>query len=138
LKGRTEGEAQPSHRSSEELRETWGPWPSLQDLKDLSFPLPLLLPHQIKALIVENTFTCVEDMVPQLLPPLGALIGRGKPLNFLVTNKWSNELALPKVTQLPLLMLISGRVSEWKAPHAFHSPFGHLRKEFLAIGKMKA
>jgi fermentation-respiration switch protein FrsA (DUF1100 family) len=39
---------------------------------------------KIEALILENTFTCVEEMVGQVLGPLGHVIGRGKPLNFLV------------------------------------------------------
>ena len=47
----------------------------------------------------------------RILPPLGALIGRGKPLNFLVTNKWYNARTLPKITKVPLLMVISGLVS---------------------------
>ncbi|KAG1654203.1 hypothetical protein FOA52_009384, partial [Chlamydomonas sp. UWO 241] len=67
--------------------------------------------HQdkIKGLIIENTFTSVENMVGQLLPPLGPLIGCGKPLNFLVKDKWSNLKTLPKITKVPLLMLVSGK-----------------------------
>eukprot|EP00798_Chlamydomonas_sp_ICE-L_P012313 gene12313-15477_t len=44
---------------------------------------------KIAALILENTFTAVEDMVGQIVPPLGLLIGSGRPLNFLdqVTSK---------------------------------------------------
>jgi hypothetical protein len=32
---------------------------------------------QISGLIVENTFTSVEDMVARVVPPLGAVIGGG-------------------------------------------------------------
>ncbi|KAL6758157.1 Alpha/Beta hydrolase protein [Haematococcus lacustris] len=63
--------------------------------------------HQVRALIIENTFMSVEEMVAQVLPPLGIVIGPGKLLNFLVTNKWHNRDQLPKITQLPILMLVS-------------------------------
>ncbi len=68
---------------------------------------------QIAALVVENTFTSVEDMVSRVVPPLGLLIGAGRPCNFLVTNKWTNLAELPKVTKLPMLMFISMRVSAY-------------------------
>lgn len=64
---------------------------------------------KVAALVVENTFTSVEDMVSRVVPPLGLLIGAGRPCNFLVTNKWTNLAELPKVTKLPLLMFISMR-----------------------------
>lgn len=64
---------------------------------------------KIKALIVENTFLSVEDMVPQVLPPLGALIGTGKPLNCLVTNKWRNVAEIERLTDMPLLLMASVR-----------------------------
>jgi len=62
---------------------------------------------RVAALIVENTFYSVEDMVARVVPPLGAVIGTGKPLNFLVTNKWHNWREIPKITRTPLLMLVS-------------------------------
>ncbi|GFH28539.1 protein bem46 [Haematococcus lacustris] len=62
---------------------------------------------KVRALIIENTFMSVEEMVAQVLPPLGIAIGPGKLLNFLVTNKWHNRDQLPKITQLPILMLVS-------------------------------
>jgi hypothetical protein len=67
---------------------------------------------QIAALLVENTFTSVEDMVSRVLPPLGAVIGTGKPLNFLVSDKWHNErivATLPK--GLPILLMASVQVT---------------------------
>lgn len=85
--------------------------PHSVSLPPFSLLLHTLCRLQVKALIVENTFTSVEDMVSRILPPLGALIGRGKPLNFLVTNKWYNARTLPKITKVPLLMVISGLVS---------------------------
>ncbi|KAJ9505547.1 hypothetical protein QJQ45_011866 [Haematococcus lacustris] len=63
--------------------------------------------RRVHALIIENTFMSVEEMVAQVLPPLGIAIGPGKLLNFLVTNKWHNRDQLPKITQLPILMLVS-------------------------------
>jgi len=62
---------------------------------------------KLKALIVENTFLSVEDMASKILPPLGAIIGSGKPMNWLVTNKWSNIKEIPKVDKLPMLLLAS-------------------------------
>ena len=48
----------------------------------------------------------------QVLPPLGALIGSGKPLNCLVTNKWRNLAEIGRLTDMPLLLLASVRVSD--------------------------
>eukprot|EP00878_Enallax_costatus_P034538 GHUV01038300.1.p1 GENE.GHUV01038300.1~~GHUV01038300.1.p1 ORF type:complete len:276 (+),score=63.48 GHUV01038300.1:938-1765(+) len=62
---------------------------------------------KIKALVIENTFMSVEDMVSQVLPPLGTVIGTGKPLNFMVTNKWRNVCEIERITDLPLLLLAS-------------------------------
>lgn len=69
----------------------------------------LAVHHQdvIKAVMVENTFTCVEDMVPQVLPFLGYFIGRGKLGNFLVRNKWRNEIEIKKLRNMPILLLSS-------------------------------
>ena len=65
---------------------------------------------QVCALMVENTFTSVEDMVSRIVPPLGLVVGTGKPLNFLVTNKWHNTQQIKRITTVPMLMLISGLV----------------------------
>ncbi|KAG2455082.1 hypothetical protein HYH02_000904 [Chlamydomonas schloesseri] len=63
---------------------------------------------QLKALIVENTFTGVQDMVARVVPPLALLIGQGRPCNWLVTNKWNNLALISKIS-LPLLMMVSLR-----------------------------
>ncbi len=73
------------------------------------WPLP-----QVAGLMVENTFMSVMDMVPRIVPPLGLLIGTGKPLNFLVTNKWHNMEQIRKLSGLPMLLLASRQVR----PHA--------------------
>lgn len=65
---------------------------------------------QLAGLIIENTFTCVEDMAGKMLPPLALLVGTGRPLNFIVTNRWRNYAELGKVQRLPLLMVASLRV----------------------------
>ncbi|KXZ56506.1 hypothetical protein GPECTOR_1g453 [Gonium pectorale] len=59
----------------------------------------------VKALVVENTFTGVQDMVARVVPPLGFLIGSGRACNFLVTNKWSNLQLIPRI-KLPMLMMV--------------------------------
>mmetsp|Transcript_2031 Transcript_2031/g.4500 ORF Transcript_2031/g.4500 Transcript_2031/m.4500 type:complete len:302 (-) Transcript_2031:403-1308(-) len=63
--------------------------------------------EEVVALIVENTFTSVEDMVSRVLPPLGLFMGQGKPLNFLVTNKWRNLEEIKKIKKVPMLMMVS-------------------------------
>ncbi|KAF5835418.1 hypothetical protein DUNSADRAFT_7453 [Dunaliella salina] len=66
-------------------------------------------PIQVIEVMVENTFTSVEDMVSRVVPPLGLIIGTGKPGNFLVTNKWRNNEAIGQLDEVPLLMLVSGQ-----------------------------
>lgn len=43
--------------------------------------------------------------VRQVLPPLKFIIGRGKPFNFLVTEKWRNYAEISKIQDTPLLLL---------------------------------
>ena len=62
---------------------------------------------------MENTFTSVEAMVSRVVPPLGLVVGPGKPLNFLVTNKWHNRDEVKKIRSTPVLMLVSLNVSVW-------------------------
>ena len=65
---------------------------------------------RIRAAVIENTFTSVEDMVPRLLPFLGPLIGTNRPMNWLVRNKWRNRDCIKRVTSTPLLLMGSTRV----------------------------
>ena len=46
----------------------------------------------------------------QVLPPLGAVIGNGKPFNFMVTNKWRNVAEIERLTNMPLLLMACVRV----------------------------
>jgi abhydrolase domain-containing protein 13 len=65
----------------------------------------------LKAAIIENTFTSVEDMVPKVLPFLGPVIGSKRPLNFLVrNNKWRNTDVIQQIEKLPLLLMASANV----------------------------
>ncbi|KAG2497973.1 hypothetical protein HYH03_004234 [Edaphochlamys debaryana] len=74
--------------------------------------------EKLKALIVENTFTGVQDMVGSVVPPLSLLIGTGRPCNFLVTNKWNNLALIPRV-KLPMLMMVSLRDEMVPAPQMY-------------------
>lgn len=62
--------------------------------------------HHVAALVVENTFTSVNDMAAILLPPLRRLVASGKPLEKLCWDRWTNVEAIRKVT-VPTLMLSS-------------------------------
>eukprot|EP01023_Acetabularia_acetabulum_P031031 TRINITY_DN29219_c0_g4_i1.p1 TRINITY_DN29219_c0_g4~~TRINITY_DN29219_c0_g4_i1.p1 ORF type:complete len:332 (-),score=52.29 TRINITY_DN29219_c0_g4_i1:272-1267(-) len=61
--------------------------------------------NKVKALMVENTFTAVADMVPKMLPFLAFGLGPNKPLNFLVKDKWENKKQIQTLrSDLPVLM----------------------------------
>jgi len=64
---------------------------------------------QIKALIIENTFTSIANMAAKMFPLLSSflkLMGPGKPLSFLLRNKWDNIGKIENIS-VPLLMLAS-------------------------------
>lgn len=61
----------------------------------------------IRGLIVENTFTSLEDTVPNHMPFLRPLIGPGKPCNWLLRNKWPSDQRIKGLTDLPVLFLSS-------------------------------
>ena len=92
-------------------------------------------PTRVRALLVENTFTSIEDVAPrvrdlekhmsetsftidaevgrayvQVLPFLRPFIGQGKTLNFLVRNKWRNYAVISSIAHLPILLFSSLRV----------------------------
>lgn len=62
--------------------------------------------HDVAALVVENTFTCVGDMAATILPPLRRLVSSGKPLERLCMDKWKNHETIRKV-KVPTLMFSS-------------------------------
>lgn len=63
--------------------------------------------NEIKAVMVENTFTSIVDVAPKLLPFLGLFLGRNRHFNFLVRNKWDNQRDIARLTQLPVMLLSS-------------------------------
>eukprot|EP01026_Neomeris_dumetosa_P075309 TRINITY_DN79295_c0_g1_i2.p1 TRINITY_DN79295_c0_g1~~TRINITY_DN79295_c0_g1_i2.p1 ORF type:complete len:325 (-),score=35.53 TRINITY_DN79295_c0_g1_i2:263-1237(-) len=63
---------------------------------------------KVRAIMVENTFTSVMNMVPKVVPFLAPLIGDKKPLNFLVWDKWINEEKIQQFKpDFPILMFSS-------------------------------
>jgi len=65
-------------------------------------------PGKVAAAIIENTFTSVGDMAGELMPFLRSVVGRGRPLNVAVWDKWENIRAIPRIRDVPTLMLSSG------------------------------
>lgn len=63
--------------------------------------------NDIRGLVVENTFTSIMDMAPQIFPPLRFLIGTGKPCNWLIRNKWDNLTRIQSLIDMPILFLVS-------------------------------
>ena len=61
----------------------------------------------IRGLIVENTFTNLEDTAPNQMPFLRPFIGAGKPCNWLLRNKWYNDQRVEELKDLPVLFLSS-------------------------------
>lgn len=62
---------------------------------------------KVKAVIVENTFTSIEDVAPRLFPLLGLFVGPRRWFNFLVRNKWESKRDIQRLTSLPVLLLSS-------------------------------
>lgn len=62
---------------------------------------------RVVGLIIENTFTNLEDAAPGALPFLRLLIGPGRPCNFLVRNKWYSNQRVAELRDVPVLFLSS-------------------------------
>ncbi len=60
-----------------------------------------------QAMIVENTFTSIEDMAGVAFPPLRGLVGEGKRFNWLVRDKWRSIDRVGKLKDVPILFLVS-------------------------------
>ena len=45
----------------------------------------------IRGVILENTFTCMSDMVCQVMPILSPLVARNRPFHFLLRNTWNSD-----------------------------------------------
>ena len=63
--------------------------------------------NDIKGLIVENTFTNIEETAGHAMPFLRPLVGRGRPCNWLVRNKWPSDRRIRELKDLPVLFLSS-------------------------------
>lgn len=66
---------------------------------------------QIRAVVVENSFLSVPEMVPRVFPFLGFAFGPNGFLNFLVRNKWRNREYVRQIKDTPLLLIASKKVS---------------------------
>lgn len=62
---------------------------------------------KIRGLIVENTFTSLEDVAPHTMPFLSPLLGPGRPCNWLLRNKWYSDRRVKELKSLPILFLSS-------------------------------
>lgn len=62
---------------------------------------------KIRGLIIENTFTSIEETVPNMMGFLKPLIGPGKPCNWLVRNKWYSNKRIENLKDVPMLFLSS-------------------------------
>ena len=72
----------------------------------------------IKGVILENTFTCIADMVMKVMPLLGPLVGRNRPLHFLLRNKWDSDRRIAQLT-MPVLFIV-GEQDELVPPAHMH------------------
>eukprot|EP00884_Botryococcus_braunii_P004879 jgi/Botrbrau1/14392/Bobra.0014s0040.2 len=64
---------------------------------------------RIGGLIIENTFTSLEQLAPVVMPILRPFLGPNKPGGLLLRNKWDSLLAIHKVARKPVLLLTSGQ-----------------------------
>ena len=59
------------------------------------------------ALVLENTFTSIAAAAPGQLPFLRAVLGPGRPGNFLLRNKWATDARVAELADVPVLFLSS-------------------------------
>ena len=62
-------------------------------------------PEQIKAMIIENTFTSIPDLIPSLLPLL-------KPFKFLCTEVWNSKSSIRRIGKDTHVLFLSGNDDE--------------------------
>lgn len=65
---------------------------------------------QIRAVMIENSFLSVAEMVPRIFPFLTYAFGQNGFLNFLVRNKWQNRDRVRSLKSTPLLLIASVKV----------------------------
>ena len=71
--------------------------------------IDLVARHQdrVRALVVENTFTCIPDMASKMFPFLKAVgMRRNGAMSFLIRNKWDSAGKIGKI-RVPILMMAS-------------------------------
>lgn len=81
----------------------------------------------VRAVVLENTFTSVPDLVPKVLPLLSPFVGPGRPLNALVRSQWRSKEAVPAIA-VPTLFISAGK-DELVPPEHMHSLFRLARKD---------
>ncbi|KAF7301188.1 Protein bem46 [Mycena indigotica] len=62
-------------------------------------------PSKIAALVLENTFTSLPNLVPQVLPLLG-------PFSFLCHQKWDSASKVPRIPASTPILMMSGLLDE--------------------------
>lgn len=63
--------------------------------------------ENIRSVMIENTFTSIEEVAPRLFPLLKFFIGPGRFCNFLVRNKWESRRDIARLANTPVLLLSS-------------------------------
>ncbi|KAJ1035690.1 hypothetical protein NDA18_000467 [Ustilago nuda] len=66
-------------------------------------------PASVQALILENTFLSIPELIPHLLPPV-------RPFTFLCREYWCSGLSITKITQNAPILFLSGRQDELVPP----------------------
>lgn len=81
----------------------------------------------IRGMLIENTFSSLEDAAPHALPILRPLVGPGKPCNFLLRNKWYNDRRVRQLQDMPI-MFLSSLADEMLHP-------GQMKALYLSYGR---
>ncbi|KAJ1596719.1 hypothetical protein NDA14_005157 [Ustilago hordei] len=66
-------------------------------------------PASVQALILENTFLSIPELIPHLLPPV-------RPFTFLCREYWCSGLTITKITEKAPTLFLSGRQDELVPP----------------------
>ena len=77
--------------------------------------------RQIRALVIENTFTSLPELVPHALPFLG-------PVSFLCHQKWNSASKIPLIPATTPILMLSGARDEIV-------PKQHMRTLWEAVAK---
>ena len=72
--------------------------------------------ESISGVILENTFTCMADMISKLMPFLAVLVSRGKPLHFLLRSPWNSDTRIERGLGGVPVLFITGERDEMVPP----------------------